>query len=67
MNEDSYLDTFMEDRMSGGGYWDHDETYGADPYFDYDDEPEADDEADDEADYVREDFGWFGDEALCGE
>jgi hypothetical protein len=48
-------------------YWD-DETIGADPYDDVNwvDEDEFD-EADDAGDYVREDFGWFGDEALCGE
>ncbi len=70
MFEDSYLDTFMEDRMSGGGYWDHDETAGCDPYDDvnfgrYDDED--DDEGEEYDPEPREDFGWFGDEALCGE
>lgn len=61
MFEDSYLDTFMEDRISGG--YDFPEDVRDD--FDYD-EPEWEDD-DYSDDYVREDFGWFGDEALCGE
>ena len=64
MYEDDFLEAAYEDRMAD--YY-ADETYGADPYFDYDDEPGADEDEVDEGDYIREDFGWFGDEALCGE
>lgn len=40
---------------------DYDPFDGLDPWGDEDDEPEADE------DCGREDFGYFGDEALCGE
>jgi hypothetical protein len=54
----------MEDRLSGGGY-DFPEDVRDDYGYEADLEDEADEAYDDE--YVREDFGWFGDEALCGE
>lgn len=63
MHEDAFLDQHMEDQISGATYWAEDESYGYNPYYDYDDEPEEEDWEPE----PREDFGWFGDEALCGE
>lgn len=64
MHEDSYLDTYWEDRYDSEH--EHD---GLDPYWEghwndgeYDDEPDAP-ENDFHDDY-REDFGWFGEMGL---
>lgn len=61
MMEDAYLDIYMEDRLMGGGLDPYD-----DAAFDDVDEDYFDDVEDFEPE-PREDFGWFGDEALCGE
>lgn len=44
--------------------WDRMNDPYADEAWDSEDEPEEDEEVEEDS---REDFGWFGDEALCGE
>jgi len=64
--EDAFLDQMMEDRISGTEHYQ--DPFDIDPYWEYEDEdPLAGDYDHDAGVFVREDFGYFGDEALCGE
>lgn len=60
MNEDAYLDSYWEDRYE----LDYPDRYDPASEDRWDDEDDYDEDHSDADDFVREDFGWFGEAGL---